>query len=336
MENKLSTRLNWAIMGPGSISVEFLKDIRIAGLQVLAVGSRSRDRADGFAAEHSIPRAYGSYEELVADQEVDIVYIATTNNAHFSNAKLALEAGKHVLLEKPFTLDAAQATELAQISRSNNVFLMEAMWTRFLPNHTVLFEKLSEGIIGEPLYLMADHNQNLPKQSFPRLHDPALGGGSLLDLGVYPISLAHRVFGKPLRIQASASLMAGNVDESMGAIFDYSGGRQAIVHSSVRSAGPVKAFILGTSGRVEMDKSFYGFSPFTVFDFDDNVIFQYEGNIEGRGMQYQALEVERCIASGLIESPIMSLDETIQIMEVMDQIRSLTGIEYQGAYPVAE
>ena len=335
MENKLSTKLNWAIMGPGSISVAFLNDIRLAGLQVSAVGSRSIDRANSFAARHGIPNAYGSYEELVADNQVDIVYIASTNNAHFGNAKLALNAGKHVLLEKPFTLDATQATELVRIARSKNVFLMEAMWTRFLPNHTVLFEKLADGIIGEPLYLMADHNQNLPKGSFPRLHDPALGGGSLLDLGVYPISLAHRLFGNPARIQASASLMAGNVDESVASIFDYSGGRQAVLHSSLRSTGPVKAFILGTSGRIEMDKSFYGFSPFTAFDFDDNVIFQYEGNIEGRGMQYQALEVERCIASGLIESPIMSLDETIQIMEVMDEIRSLTGIEYQGAYPVA-
>ena len=331
----MSTKLNWAIMGPGSISVAFLNDIRLAGLQVSAVGSRSIDRANSFAARHGIPNAYGSYEELVADNQVDIVYIASTNNAHFGNAKLALNAGKHVLLEKPFTLDATQATELVRIARSKNVFLMEAMWTRFLPNHTVLFEKLADGIIGEPLYLMADHNQNLPKGSFPRLHDPALGGGSLLDLGVYPISLAHRLFGNPARIQASASLMAGNVDESVASIFDYSGGRQAVLHSSLRSTGPVKAFILGTSGRIEMDKSFYGFSPFTAFDFDDNVIFQYEGNIEGRGMQYQALEVERCIASGLIESPIMSLDETIQIMEVMDEIRSLTGIEYQGAYPVA-
>jgi predicted dehydrogenase len=331
----LSTKLNWAIMGPGSISVAFLNDIRLAGLQVSAVGSRSIDRANAFAARHGIPNAYGSYEELVADNQVDIVYIASTNNAHFGNAKLALNAGKHVLLEKPFTLDATQATELVRIARSKNVFLMEAMWTRFLPNHTVLFEKLADGIIGEPLYLMADHNQNLPRVSFPRLHDPALGGGSLLDLGVYPISLAHRLFGNPARIQASASLMAGNVDESVASIFDYSGGRQAVLHSSLRSTGPVKAFILGTSGRIEMDKSFYGFSPFTAFDFDDNVIFQYEGNIEGRGMQYQALEVERCIASGLIESPIMSLDETIQIMEVMDEIRSLTGIEYQGAYPVA-
>lgn len=331
----MSTKLNWAIMGPGSISVAFLNDIRLAGLQVSAVGSRSIDRANTFAARHGIPNAYGSYEELVADNQVDIVYIASTNNAHFGNAKLALNAGKHVLLEKPFTLDAAQATELVRIARSKNVFLMEAMWTRFLPNHTVLFEKLADGIIGEPLYLMADHNQNLPKGSFPRLHDPALGGGSLLDLGVYPISLAHRLFGNPARIQASASLMAGNVDESVASILDYSGGRQAVLHSSLRSTGPVKAFILGTSGRIEMDKSFYGFSPFTAFDFDDNVIFQYEGNIEGRGMQYQALEVEGCIASGLIESPIMSLDETIQIMEVMDEIRSLTGIEYQGAYPVA-
>jgi predicted dehydrogenase len=327
----LNQKLKWAIMGPGDISVAFLNDLRLAGMHLEAVGSRSLDRAESYAKKHSISSAYGSYEELVADPHVDIVYIATTNNAHFANAKLALSSGKHVLLEKPFTLDAAQAMELVGISRSNNVFLMEAMWTRFLPNHSVLFEKLDQGLIGTPLYLFADHNQNLPKHSHQRLYDPALGGGSLLDLGVYPISLAHRLFGKPSRIQASAALMDGNIDESVGAIFEYSGGRQALLHSSIRTAGPVKAFILGDAGRIEMEKSFYEHSTFTAFDLEDNVLFEYEGNIEGRGMQYQALEVERCVTAGLNESPTMSLDETIQIMEVMDQIRSLTGIEYSGA-----
>jgi len=327
----VNQKLNWAIMGPGDISVAFLKDLRLAGMHLEAVGSRSLERAETYAKKHSISRAYGSYEELVADPDIDIVYIATTNNAHFDNAKLALSAGKSVLLEKPFTLDASQARDLVEISKSMNVFLMEAMWTRFLPNHSVLFEKLNQGLIGTPLYLFADHNQNLPKDLHSRLYDPALGGGSLLDLGVYPISLAHRIFGKPSHIQASASLMAGNIDESVGAIFEYSGGRQALFHSSIRSSGPVKAFILGDAGRVEMEKSFYGHSSFTVFDLADNVLFQYEGNIEGRGMQYQAMEVERCITAGLNESPIMSLDETVQIMQVMDQIRSLTGIEYSGA-----
>lgn len=327
----MNQKLKWAIMGPGDISVAFLNDLRLAGMHLEAVGSRSLDRAESYAKKHSISSAYGSYEELVADPHVDIVYIATTNNAHFANAKLALSSGKHVLLEKPFTLDAAQAMELVGISRSNNVFLMEAMWTRFLPNHSVLFEKLNQGLIGTPLYLFADHNQNLPKHSHQRLYDPALGGGSLLDLGVYPISLAHRLFGKPSRIQASAALMDGNIDESFGAIFEYSGGRQALLHSSIRTAGPVKAFILGDAGRIEMGKSFYEHSTFTAFDLEDNVLFEYEGNIEGRGMQYQALEVERCVTAGLNESPTMSLDETVQIMEVMDQIRSLTGIEYSGA-----
>ena len=327
----MNQKLKWAIMGPGDISVAFLNDLRLAGMHLEAVGSRSLDRAESYAKKHSISSAYGSYEELVADPHVDIVYIATTNNAHFANAKLALSSGKHVLLEKPFTLDAAQAMELVGISRSKNVFLMEAMWTRFLPNHSVLFEKLDQGLIGTPLYLFADHNQNLPKHSHQRLYDPALGGGSLLDLGVYPISLAHRLFGKPSRIQASAALMDGNIDESVGAIFEYSGGREALLHSSIRTAGPVKAFILGDAGRIEMEKSFYEHSTFTAFDLEDNVLFEYEGNIEGRGMQYQALEVERCVTAGLNESPTMSLDETIQIMEVMDQIRSLTGIEYSGA-----
>jgi len=324
-------RLKWAIMGPGDISVAFLKDLRIAGMHLEAVGSRSLDRAESYAKKHSISRAYGSYEELVTDPDIDIVYIATTNNAHFANAKLALNSGKHVLLEKPFTLDATQAKDLVEISKSNNVFLMEAMWTRFLPNHAVLFEKLEQGLIGKPQYMFADHNQNLPKHLYQRLYDPALGGGSLLDLGVYPISLAHRLFGKPDRIQASAALMAGNIDESVGAIFDYSCGRQALLHASIRSTGPVKAFILGDTGRIEMEKSFYEHSSFTAFDLEDNVLFKYGGNIEGRGMQYQALEVERCVTAGLNESPTMSLNETVQIMEVMDQIRSLTGIKYPGA-----
>ena len=327
----MNHKLKWAIMGPGDISVAFLNDLRLAGMHLEAVGSRSLDRAESYAKKHSISLAYGSYEELVADPDIDIVYIATTNNAHFANAKLALSSGKHVLLEKPFTLDATQAMELVRISRSTNTFLMEAMWTRFLPNHSVLFEKLDQGLIGNPLYMFADHNQSLPKHSHPRLYDPAAGGGSLLDLGVYPISLAHRLFGKPSRIQASASLMAGNIDESVSAIFEYSGGRQSLMHSSIRSTGPVKAFILGDAGRIEMEKSFYGHSNFTVFDLKDNVVFEYEGNIEGRGMQFQALEVERCVAAGLNESPTMSLDETLQIMEVMDHIRSLTGIEYSGA-----
>ena len=327
----MNHKLKWAIMGPGDISVEFLNDLRLAGMHLEAVGSRSLDRAQSYAKKHSISRAYGSYEELVADKDIDVVYISTTNNAHFASAKLALNSGKHVLLEKPFTLDAAQAKELVEISRSNNVFLMEAMWTRFLPNHKTLFEKLEQGLIGNPLYLLADYNLHLPKESFPRLYDSALGGGSLLDLGIYPISLAHRLFGNPTRILASATLMTGNVDESMGAIFEYSGGRQALLHSSIISAGPVKAFILGDAGRIEMDKPCYENSTFTVFDRDDNILFEYKGNIEGRGMQYQALEVERCISEGLIESPTMSLDETIQIMEVMDQIRNQTGIEFSGA-----
>ncbi len=327
----MSQKLSWAIMGPGDISVAFLNDLRLAGMRLDAVGSRSLERAESYAKRHSISRAYGSYEELVRDPDIDVVYISTTNNAHFANAKLALGSGKSVLLEKPFTLDAAQARELVEIARSSNLFLMEAMWTRFLPNHFVLFEKLNQGLIGNPLYLFADHNQNLPRDKHPRLYDSALGGGSLLDLGVYPISLAHRVFGKPSRIQASAVLMQGDIDEAFGAILDYQGGRQALVHSSLKSTGPVKAFILGDAGRIEMEKSFYEHSSFTVFDLNDNILFQYEGNIEGRGMQYQALEVERCITAGLIESPTMSLDETVQIMEVMDQIRSLTGIKYTGA-----
>lgn len=322
--------LRWGIMGPGGISLTILNDFRLAGIKITAVGSRSLERAKAYAAKNLVEKAHGSYEELVADPDLDVIYISTTQNAHFENAKLALEAGKHVLLEKPFTIDASQAQKLVSIARSKKVFLMEAMWTRFLPNHVALFEKLAEGIIGKPLYVLADHNQYLPVEVAPRLHDPALGGGALIDLGIYPISFVHRIFGKPSRIQSSAVLMPGNIDAAVASIFEYSEGRQAVLHSSLRVAGPVRAFVLGDKGRVEMDRSFYEHSSFTVLNMDEKVLFRYEGNIEGRGMQYQGLEVERCIEAGLLESAIMSLDETVEIMEVMDQIRSQTGIEYSG------
>lgn len=327
----MTKKLRWGMMGPGGITLTILSDFALVGITFDAVGSRSIERAQGYAAKHGIPKAYGSYSELVVDPDLDVIYIATTHNAHFENAKLALNAGKHVLLEKPFTLDAKEAKALADLAKEKDLFLMEAMWTRFLPNHVTLFEKLSEGLIGNPLYVMADHNQYLPKEKAPRLHDPALGGGSLIDLGVYPISFAHRVFGRPTRVQAAASLLPGNVDESMAAIFEYEGGKQAVVHSSLRVNGPIRAFVLGEKGRIELEKPFYEHSSFTAYDMDDNEIFRYEGNIEGRGMQYQALEVERCIRAGLRQSPIMSLDETVEIMEVMDQIRQQTGIEYSGA-----
>ena len=326
----MTEKLRWGMMGPGEITLTILQDFSLVGIYFAAVGSRSKDRATAYAKTHSIPKAYGSYEELVADPDLDVIYIATTHNAHFENAKLALSAGKHVLLEKPFTLDAAEAKQLAAIAKDKDVFLMEAMWTRFLPNHVALFEKLQAGIIGNPLYVIADHNQFLPKEKAPRLYDSSLGGGSLIDLGIYPISFAHRVFGMPQKIKASASLMPGNIDESVAAIFEYAEGRQALVHSSLRVNGPVKASILGDLGRIELDKPFYEFSSFTAYDMDDKVLYRFEGNIEGRGMQYQALEVERCIRAGLRQSPIMSLDETIEIMEVMDQIRQQTGIEYSG------
>ena len=326
----MSEQLRWGIMGPGKITLTILSDFRLAGIRFDAVGSRSIDRANAYAQANSIPKAYGSYQELVSDPDLDVIYIATTHNAHFENAMLALGAGKNVLLEKPFTLDANQAKQLAALAKEKDVFLMEAMWTRFLPNHVAIFEKIKEGLIGEPIYLMADHNQHIPRERAARLHESSLGGGSLLDLGIYPISFAHRVFGKPTVIKASANLLPGNIDESVAAIFEYSGGRQALVHSSLRVNGPIKAFVLGDKGRIELDKQFYEHSSFTVYDTQDNVLFRYDGNIEGRGMQYQALEVERCIRSGLRQSPIMSLDETIEIMEVMDQIRQQTGIEYSG------
>ncbi len=322
--------LRWGILGPGGISVAILSDLRLAGIRVDAVGSRSLARAEAYAEKHSVDRAYGSYQELVEDPELDVIYISTPHSSHYENAIRAIAAGKHVLVEKPFTLNAAQAIAIAEAAREKKVFAMEAMWTRFLPNHTRLFEIIESGLLGNVKYLIADHDQYLPREIAERLHDPALGGGALLDLGIYPISFAHRLFGKPETITSRSALTPENIDESTASIFEYSGGRQALTHCSMATAGPNTATVIFEKGRIEMSRMFYEHSSFEVFDQQNHLIDSYLGNIAGRGMQYQALEVERCIKAGLLESPIMSLSETIEIMQVMDQIRSQTGIEYPG------
>jgi predicted dehydrogenase len=326
MENSLK----WGILGPGKISLTILRDFRLAGLEVLAVGSRSLDRAKEYAEANSVPRAYGSYQDLVSDPDLDIIYVSTTQNAHFDNAKLALEAGKHVLVEKPFTINALEAKKLQELAASKGLFLMEAMWTRFLPNHMDLFEKLHAGVIGDPLYVIADHNQDIPPTRAPRLYDPALGGGALLDLGVYPISFAHRVFGKPQKISTTAELSDLGIDLAVGTIFEYQRNAMALCHSSIRVNGPLTAAIMGTVGRIELRRPFFEHSEFTVYNQAGEATYSYNGKIEGRGMQFQGLEVERCIRAGLTESPIMRVSETVEIMEVMDEIRAQAGIVYPG------
>ncbi len=326
----MARRPRWGILGTGGIAKLFTRDILGEGLEVSAVGSRTKEGAESFGESFGIARRHGSYEALLADPEVDIVYVSTPHPFHHPNALAALRAGKHVLLEKPFTINRAQARELVDTARAKGLFLMEAMWTRFLPTFARLREIVAAGTIGEVGTVIADHNQFLPMEKAPRLHLPELGGGALLDLGVYPITLAHLLLGAPSRVQAAASLSELKVDGQTSLILTYASGAQASLQCGMSALGPNRAFVVGSLGRVEIDSIWYNQSAFTQYSREGEVVERYAETVRNRGMQYQAFEAERRILAGEIESPVMSHQASLEIMGIMDEARRQVGVKYPG------
>ena len=322
--------LRWGILGPGGIARAFTSDLRTAGLDVAAVGSRRQQTADAFAADFGIPRAHGSYEDLVADPDVDIVYVATPHPMHAANALLAIEAGKHVLVEKPFTLNAAEAAEVRDAAAARGVLAMEAMWTRYLPHMVRIRELIASGALGEVRAVMADHTQLLPDDPAHRINALELGGGALLDLGIYPISFAWDVLGAPLSIAASARLGDAGSDTEVATVMAHESGAISTSLSASRAAGPNTATVIGTEARIEIDRVWYSATSFRVVGPDGAVREEYRSDIDGRGMQYQALAAERYLAEGRTDSDILPIDETVAIMETLDEIRELVGVRYPG------
>ena len=333
----MTKQLRWGFLGAGGIAEVIAADFQVAGLKIQAVGARTLEGANSFGDKFNIPNRHAGYDALVNDPEVDIVYINTIHPLHAEHALLAIAAGKHVLVEKPFALNAAQAKRVRDAAKSKGVFVMEAMWTRFLPSMDAIFEVIASGQIGDVRFATADHSQYLPEALVKRLWQPELGGGALLDLGIYPISFFNRLFGAPAKITAEATIAHTGVDLMTSAIFKYEDGKQANLTTSMEIFGSVAATIAGTLGRIDIDMAFYEQTSFTVYETDltrgsdwPKKVSRYEAKIEGRGMQYQAIEVERCVNAGLTESPRMSLDETVSIMETMDEIRKQTGVKYPG------
>lgn len=322
----MSKELRWGFLSAGWIATEVAQDFQIAGLKIQAVGARDLGKANTFADRFNIPNRHQGYEALVTDPEVDIVYVSTIHPFHKRDALLALNAGKHLLLEKPFTINAAEAEEIKALAHAKKLFVMEAMWTRFLPMMDAIFEVINSGSLGEIELLIADHSQALTH--IPRSVQRELGGGALLDLGIYPISLAHRIFGAPATITAKARLSSEKVDTTTSMIFEYAGGKQATMTTSVLGAGPVTATVLGSLGRIEIDGSFYGQSSFQVINKLGETLKNYAEKINGQGRQYQGLHVEHCIQAGLVDSPVMSVGESVEIMRVMDEVRKQIGVTY--------
>ncbi|HEU0205197.1 MAG TPA: Gfo/Idh/MocA family oxidoreductase [Pseudolysinimonas sp.] len=327
----MSDRLRWGILGTGWICTQMTTDLILTGHTVTAVGSRTQEAADAFAAAHGIPNSHASYEALVADPEVDAIYVGTPHPYHYANTVLALNAGKHVLLEKPFTINAAEAQKIVDLAASKKLVVLEAMWTRWMPHMVRIRELLAAGALGELRSLIVDHDQKLPTDVTHRIQNPDLGGGALLDLGIYPVSFAWDVFGEPSSVYAlSSPTPVTGVDQNDAIVLGYASGAKAIINTVLDAAGPNTAVIVGTEARIEIDPVWYNPTSFSLIAPDGTVIERFGQKVPGRGMQFQADELERLVAAGEIAGTILSPSQTVAIMGTLDEIRSQIGLRYPG------
>jgi len=318
--------LRWGILAAGGIARKFAADIpQHTASTVVAVGSRSRERAEEFATANGVARAHGSYEDLVADPEVEAVYVASPHSEHRDHALLAIEAGKHVLVEKSFTRNAAEAREVLDAARERGVFAMEAMWSRFLPHMVALRQTIASGAIGDVVTLVASHGQ--PIAHVPRMARPELAGGALLDLGIYPVAFAFDVLGEPSSVHATGWLTDAGVDATLAITFGY---ERAVAQLSTTMLARTHnvAEIAGTAGRITVAETYYAPTSFTVHPTDGEP-WTVAPEVTG-GFQFQAAEVARRVHAGELESPVRPWAEIIGTQVAMDEIRRQVGMVLPG------
>ncbi|HTN81380.1 MAG TPA: Gfo/Idh/MocA family oxidoreductase [Acidimicrobiales bacterium] len=319
--------VRWGIAAPGGIAAQFAEGLAlIDDAEIVAVGSRSQQRADAFGDRFGIPNRHGSYEDLMADPDVEIVYVATPHAQHEAVTLSALEAGKHVLCEKPFALNEAQAARMADTARARGLFAMEALWSRFLPAYRLLADLLREGRIGEPLLVEADFGFRVPLMPEHRLFDLAQGGGALLDLGIYPLQLCSMVLGNPDHVVAEGHVGETGADEQVAAVLHHPGGPLGVIKAATRIALSNTARISGSDGWLELPAWMH--RPTRVGVGTGNTVDWIEAGYDGEGLRFQAEEVHRCLAAGHTESDVAPLDETVALARTMDDIRAQIGVVY--------
>jgi predicted dehydrogenase len=324
----MTTPISWGIVATGGIARQFVEDLRHApGAQVAAVASRANDTARAFADRHGIPRAYGTWQDLADDDGVDIVYVAGPHPAHFAATELMMSAGKAVLCEKPFTMDATEAAALIDLARERGVFLMEAMWMRTNPAIRAALALVREGAIGEVVAVRADMALVGPYPPEHRLRAPSLGGGALLDLGVYPVTLAHLFLDAPATVAAMGVLTPEGVDETTAVLMRDANGAHAQLPCSIRADMTVSATVSGTTGRIEIPRRFYKPNGFTLRR-EDAEPEHMDHPMTGNGLHYEAIEAMRCLRDGLTESPLVPLADTLDIMRILDDVRERIGVRY--------
>ncbi|MEX5637272.1 Gfo/Idh/MocA family protein [Parafrankia sp. FMc2] len=314
--------IRWGVVGPGEIAAGFAEAMRLVDDgEIVAVASRSTERATAFGDRFGIPTRYGDYAALAIDPDVDVVYVATPASRHEQDTVAFLEAGKHVLCEKPFALDARQARRMAEHARGRGLFLMEAIWSRFLPAYRSLVDVLASGRIGEPLLVEADFGMRWPVRPEHRLFDPDLGGGALLDLGIYPIQLCSLVLGSAEHVAAAGVIGETGVDEQVAAVLRHACGALGVVKAAIRVTMSCTARIAGTGGSIDLPAFMHCPNALTVTTRPGGAE-HIDGSYEGNGLQFEIAEVHRCLTEGLTESPVMPLDETIALASTLDAIHA--------------
>ncbi|GGL31202.1 Gfo/Idh/MocA family oxidoreductase [Phycicoccus endophyticus] len=325
--------LRWGVLGPGGIANTFAAAVR-AGTrsEVVAVGSRSADRASAFAGRHGVARSYGSYEELVADERVDVVYVASPHSEHHEHALLALRAGKHVLVEKAFCRNLAETDEVLDEARSGGLFAGEAMWSRYLPQYDVARRTVAAGTLGQVAILQADHGQRLWPEGPRRLSDPALAGGSLLDLGVYPIAFADHVLGPLEDVAARGVVTDEGVDATVG-VTARVGGALARLTSTMAARTPCHALVAGSAALLELTGPGYFYGAATTVRLvapDGSELDTFAPPHPEHGFRYQVAEIARALEAGRTEPWSVPWEATRRVMAVMDDVRRQVGVGYPG------
>lgn len=325
----MERKIRWGIIGTGNIARTFAESLMfVEDAELTAVGSRAVDTARQFAEAFKIGHWYASYEELVNDPDVDVVYVSTPHPFHMENTLLCLKAGKAVLCEKPFAMNAGQAQEMIDVAKSNKLFLMEAMWTRFLPIIVEVRKWLRLGVIGDVRMLQSDFGVRFDWEPNSRIFNPQLGGGALLDLGVYQVSLASMIFAKPpVSIAGLAHIGQTGVDEQSGVVLKYNDGGLAILSSAIRTQTPGEAVIFGAKGKIRIHPPFWC-STVATLSIEGKEDQTVEMPLEGKGYCCEAREVVRCMQDGKLESDVIPLEETLAVMKILDQIREQWGLKY--------
>ncbi len=320
--------INWGILGCGNIAVSFARDLTvIPDARLLGVASKSEERAENLGKTFNVERRYSSYSELADDPDIDVIYVATRHNDHLNAASLCIEKGKPVLVEKPFCVNEKEAEQLITLARKKKVFLMEAMWTRFLPVIKAVKERIKKGDIGAVSMLFADFGFKAPYDPGSRLFNPEFAGGALLDIGVYPISFASLIFEKqPDEISSHGIIGTTSVDEQSSYLFRYGDHALALLASTVRGISPRSAHIVGDEGAFHIPQFWKARNARLIRG--EKIVEVLEPDFLGSGYNYQAREVMDCIRRGETESNIMPLDESLAIMKTMDRVRDQIGLKY--------